>query len=263
MPLLFLLVCIAFLASVFVVPENAIGLLISGLSTAFFFGVIALFFFKYWQDRRLSQIANTTSNDILSPPQHRRPYQWAFGFGGAFASLIFVFLSHKNQNYSTEKYTSDAVAAEVQETSKTKVSLSSAAYSPIKSNTKSADDKTDKDEKIVATIRIWAKAWEARNITEYFSIYSPSFVPANQVSRKEWEISRRQRISSAKNIVIEIREIKVTYSDQNRAEAVFIQNYSASGKSDKSQKTLSLAYVETGWKILSESAQPIGATDKR
>ena len=106
-------------------------------------------------------------------------------------------------------------------------------------------------------VRKWAKAWETGQTDLYVTMYSPGFTPEDAMPRNQWEKLRRQRVDTAKQIVIEILELAVSPLGGNRAEAVFTQRYSSKGYKDISRKTMTMEYVDGQWLILTERAEPL------
>jgi len=99
----------------------------------------------------------------------------------------------------------------------------------------------------------WRAAWSGRDVETYLSQYGRSFVPPGGQSRSAWESTRRQRISSKKQIVVEIRELEITL-EENAATAKFEQTYAADALRSVGQKTLRLSREGGRWLIVSESA---------
>ena len=99
----------------------------------------------------------------------------------------------------------------------------------------------------------WRAAWSGRDVETYLSQYGRLFVPPGGQSRSAWESTRRQRISSKKKIVVEIRELEITL-EENAATAKFEQTYAADALRSVGQKTLRLSREGGRWLIVSESA---------
>ncbi len=118
-------------------------------------------------------------------------------------------------------------------------------------------ERVDPREGIEAAIGLWAKLWAARDTDRYLGLYSDSFRPVDGVPRQQWERTRRKRIGSAREIVIDITDLTIVQVSQTRAEATFLQHYMARGMSDRSRKHLTLEKVADQWKISAEQAMPI------
>ena len=97
----------------------------------------------------------------------------------------------------------------------------------------------------------WARAWEAGNIEDYLSFYSPSFSSPKHSSRAAWEDSRRRIIGRAKDISIEISELTVRI-DGDSGKANFTQRYAAHNYRDEVKKSLELRNEDGVWKIVAE-----------
>lgn len=106
-------------------------------------------------------------------------------------------------------------------------------------------------------IRAWVAAWASGEVDEYLAAYGPSFTPEDGLSRETWSDIRRKRISNAKDIAIEVDDLAIKTMDAFRAEAVFVQRYSARGFHQRSRKTLILDGSGGHWKIVSEHSEEI------
>lgn len=113
--------------------------------------------------------------------------------------------------------------------------------------------------RIEATLQAWAAAWEAGDIERYLAYYSVSFKPERGITRQAWSDTRRQRVTSARGIRLALMEVRITLSSPDKAQVVFVQDYTALNLKDRSRKTLMLERTGSGWKILSESSVPMTA----
>lgn len=107
----------------------------------------------------------------------------------------------------------------------------------------------------------WTKAWSDGDVEAYLAAYAPGFVPADGATRKAWEVQRRQRVDKGRGIVVKVRDIRVESADANRAKVIFVQQYSARGLTDLSNKTLSLERQNGQWRITRETAVAIPKTE--
>lgn len=112
----------------------------------------------------------------------------------------------------------------------------------------SAEDK----KQVQAAVLAWAKAWSAKDMTAYLHAYSKDFDTPGQLSRKDWEKQRRERIVGKSNISVKIEALHISLHG-NKAETQFRQDYKADALSVSSRKTLH--WVKTGqrWLIVKES----------
>ncbi len=97
----------------------------------------------------------------------------------------------------------------------------------------------------------WADAWQSRRIEDYLSFYSSRFSSPKHPSRKAWEESRRRIISRARDISVEIANLKVNV-DGDVGRANFTQRYAAHNYSDEVEKSLEFRNEGGVWKIVSE-----------
>lgn len=100
----------------------------------------------------------------------------------------------------------------------------------------------------------WRQAWSAKNVPSYLSFYGPSFVPPKGLSRKTWEASRKQRISSKEKINIAIQNLQLQISD-NKATTKFTQIYSDERLRITDHKTLVWQKHNGRWLIQLETTQ--------
>ncbi|MDH3746406.1 MAG: hypothetical protein OES47_15010, partial [Acidobacteriota bacterium] len=103
----------------------------------------------------------------------------------------------------------------------------------------------------------WARAWSEQRVEDYLGFYTADFVPANGMSRSEWEAYRRDRLTAPRSISVSLDEIRQETVGEDRVEVVFAQSYNADSYSDRVRKTLLLALETDGWRIAGETAEPI------
>ncbi|NGZ07007.1 MAG: tetratricopeptide repeat protein [Magnetococcales bacterium] len=106
------------------------------------------------------------------------------------------------------------------------------------------------------TVIDWAAGWSAKNLEQYLGSYSARFQPTtrNFKTRDAWEKNRRDVIAKADAIHIQVAELQVAMLNENRAQATFIQIYTAKNYRDRVKKTLSLEREGQNWKIVREYA---------
>lgn len=100
----------------------------------------------------------------------------------------------------------------------------------------------------------WADAWSARDVERYFSFYAPTFRPTSGMSRAAWEAQRRQRISGASSIRVELSDIKFEQDRGNRARALFTQRFRSDRVDSTDVKRLVLEKSQHRWYIVEEVA---------
>jgi hypothetical protein len=89
-------------------------------------------------------------------------------------------------------------------------------------------------------------------MTRYYAAYANNFVPANRVSRAQWESDRRVRIVSKKSISVEVRDIQISFNGET-ATARFQQMYRSDNLKGNSRKTLDMVRQGNRWLIVRES----------
>jgi|GEM_PF-807530 len=93
--------------------------------------------------------------------------------------------------------------------------------------------------RVKAFLEQWRTAWASANIDAYLAFYADNFQPANGLSREQWITQRRQRISKAGKIQIEIGDARIT--PENGSTVVeFLQRYRAANFADQTSKRLTL-----------------------
>ncbi|MFH1493212.1 MAG: tetratricopeptide repeat protein [Pseudomonadota bacterium] len=111
---------------------------------------------------------------------------------------------------------------------------------------------SDEHSALITTVDAWAKAWSDKNVAGYLKFYAPDLVLAKGESRKNWEQTRRERISRPKSISVDIITPEVKLIDANNAKVIFKQNYRASSFKSETWKTLVMVKSEGKWLIHEE-----------
>ena len=99
----------------------------------------------------------------------------------------------------------------------------------------------------------WRSAWTQHNLDQYFNSYAPTFSPARGRSREAWQASRRNIISSAKNVSITLDDVAAQLQDENHASTDFRQIYRSASYSDTVMRTMRWERVGNRWLIVEES----------
>ena len=105
--------------------------------------------------------------------------------------------------------------------------------------------------KVRETVQAWALAWSSKDLSAYLKAYAPSFNPEANLSRSAWEEQRRIRITSKKQIHVELSELNISFSN-TKATATFIQSYQSGAMLTVSRKTLELSEEKGQWLITRE-----------
>jgi Flp pilus assembly protein TadD/ketosteroid isomerase-like protein len=106
---------------------------------------------------------------------------------------------------------------------------------------------------VTNAVQAWARAWAARDVAGYLAAYAQDFETPDGLTRAAWEAQRKQRISAASSITVDIKMNKVTVKG-DEATAVFRQTYKSDKVSSKNTKTLKLVKSGDRWLIRSERA---------
>ena len=116
------------------------------------------------------------------------------------------------------------------------------------------DSAPNNDKAINDAVAQWAKAWSSQDIDAYLASYANSFKPAKGQSKKEWEQTRRDRISRPKSINVEVADTNITMDGDSKAKVSFKQTYRADGKPQSTAKTLLMSKKGDAWLIEQELA---------
>jgi len=112
--------------------------------------------------------------------------------------------------------------------------------------------KADTEKKIKESVEAWALAWSSQNVEKYLASYAESFQTPNGESRKQWEETRRDRLTRPGTIKVDISSLHVTMENPDRARAQFKQTYRAGSNVMRTNKTLLLKNAGGKWLIEQE-----------
>lgn len=116
-----------------------------------------------------------------------------------------------------------------------------------------ATEKNDKQERAVLdAVNAWAHAWESQNVDKYLDSYAKDFKTPGGEPRKQWESTRRDRVSRPSKISVELSNLNVKIESETAAKATFRQAYKATGLDANSNKTLNLVKEGGRWLIQQE-----------
>jgi ketosteroid isomerase-like protein len=102
-------------------------------------------------------------------------------------------------------------------------------------------------------VRTWADAWAEKDLKAYFASYGEGFAPADKRTRKNWEESRRARITGKSRISVTLSDLAIAVRG-GQATARFKQHYSAGALNISSRKMLALTREAGGrWVIVREA----------
>jgi adhesin transport system outer membrane protein len=108
-------------------------------------------------------------------------------------------------------------------------------------------------EAVTPSVEKWIAAWNGKDINGYFSAYSDNFVPAQGLSRSQWENLRKKRVGKQGGISTILKNITPARCDGKTTEVSFTQEYGSVDYRDTVEKTLSMEYANGAWKILKET----------
>ena len=151
--------------------------------------------------------------------------------------------------------TSPAVsAAPVTETKKPAV-VESKPVEAKPAETKVAESKPvieNQQQAVTDAVHAWANAWAAQNVDRYLSSYAKDFKTPKGESRKQWESTRRDRVSKPSKISVTLSSLVVKMEGDNAAKVTFKQAYKAPGLNTSSNKTLNMVKEGSRWLIKQE-----------
>jgi adhesin transport system outer membrane protein len=119
-------------------------------------------------------------------------------------------------------------------------------------------DPAEVSKSLIDKTQSWAKAWENKDVNSYIAFYAPNFKP-EEGSYEAWETNRRERISKAQQIDIEISELQVvpSFDKPDEYEISFIQDYRAKFYQERSKKVLTWKENKGIWQIIREQNLPM------
>lgn len=110
---------------------------------------------------------------------------------------------------------------------------------------------------VAEALKAWTTAWSGRNVQAYLDAYSPAFTPADGTSRTAWATKRKAALERAREISLDIRDIKLAVRDARHASTVFKQAYRSEQFKDIVLKTLEWEQIDGRWLIVRETAEPL------
>lgn len=109
---------------------------------------------------------------------------------------------------------------------------------------------------VLASLEAWRAAWVARDIAAYLGSYSTDFVPEAGVTFDAWAARRRLAIGRAKDVSLELVNVRVELLDMERAVSTFRQTYHSSVYQDVAVKKIEWKKTGGRWLITSERSLP-------
>lgn len=105
---------------------------------------------------------------------------------------------------------------------------------------------------VLDAVNAWADAWAAQNVDKYLDSYAKEFKTPGGESRKQWESTRRDRVSRPSKISVKLSNLSVKMESDTAAKVTFRQMYKATGLDANSNKTLNLVKEGGRWLIQQE-----------
>lgn len=126
--------------------------------------------------------------------------------------------------------------------------------------TASLGDPAEVSKNLISKTNAWAKAWENKDVNSYIAFYAPNFKPEDG-SYEAWVSNRRERISKAQAIDIEISDMQVipSFDNPDEYEISFVQDYKAKNYQERSRKILTWKDNKGVWQIIREQNMPMSA----
>ncbi len=118
----------------------------------------------------------------------------------------------------------------------------------------SSGESTPAPDAIIETLQAWAKAWSASDADGYLAFYSPDFKPVSG-SRGAWQAQRRDRVGKAKDLSVQVSDIRIQPSGADRATVQFRQQYRSKRLTNTSTKHMELVRNGDKWLIVQESGR--------
>ncbi|MEM7563927.1 MAG: tetratricopeptide repeat protein [Pseudomonadota bacterium] len=100
-------------------------------------------------------------------------------------------------------------------------------------------------------VQDWATAWSNKDFNRYSGHYSPQY-RGKFNSHGEWLEYRRQRVTRPGDIQVEVSQLKIRWTGENRAIIDFRQRFDSPRYSDRVIKRLAFSRLGAEWKITEE-----------
>ena len=106
---------------------------------------------------------------------------------------------------------------------------------------------------VAPSVEKWIAAWNKKDINGYLATYADTFVPAQGLSRSQWETLRKKRVGKQGGISTVLKNITPAKCDGKNTEVSFTQEYGSDDYRDVVEKTMTMQYLGGEWKILKET----------
>lgn len=112
---------------------------------------------------------------------------------------------------------------------------------------------TQLKEILEVNVSTWSQAWMKGDSKAYIAVYSKKFIPAANLSYKDWLAQRRYRLRHSKQVEVSYNELNVFFNlDKTSAVMEFFQHYKAGQYQDKVRKQLFWQLENNNWLITRE-----------
>jgi len=135
--------------------------------------------------------------------------------------------------------------------------LKELAPAPAQAEAAPAAAEVSQERAVAEALKAWSEAWSKRNAEAYLASYAPAFAPAEGGTRAAWADKRRAALARAKEIALDIRDIKLAVQDAEHASTRFKQAYRSEQYKDVVLKTLEWEFIDGRWLIVRETAAPL------
>jgi TPR repeat/Tetratricopeptide repeat len=126
------------------------------------------------------------------------------------------------------------------------------ATTEVKSTSQSSITESP-NQAVEAALRFWVAAWSSKDINGYLSMYAENFEVPGNLSRKDWEAMRRDRLNKPQKIDISINNLKIKVDDKI-AKISLKQHYHSGALDETTSKTIEMINVNGKWLIQKERA---------
>lgn len=119
-------------------------------------------------------------------------------------------------------------------------------------------DPAEVSKSLIDKTNAWARAWKNKDVNGYIAFYAPNFKP-EEGSYETWVNNRRERISRAQDIDIQISDLQVvpSFDRPDVYEITFVQTYRAKSYQERSRKVLTWKETKGVWQIIREQNLPM------
>ena len=137
---------------------------------------------------------------------------------------------------------------------KTEVAKNEAIETPIKLVLNDLKKTDSVDLLLQQSIKDWAKAWSAKNVSLFTQFYTSDYTPENSsISHKAWLRDRELKISNKRFISVSVKNFKQSSRQKGEIiDVIFTQTYRSNTVSDTIKKRLSFVQEAGEWKIFAE-----------